>query len=155
LDAVEQIISNYYSDHLIIMREAKVIGATNKVEDGFDVGTVILQDQANTNLTATLYFVNESLLATMEMDSIPFYFMMGPDMICSMGIDGQPMTNSEICSDFLAGKEVKISLMWVKAVDAIRTPSMFLLYAKLIAEKFGDDHLQSYRFIDDALHEID
>jgi DUF917 family protein len=154
LDAVRDIIQTYYPDNRIIMRNAKVIHATTKVEDGFDVGTVTLEDTDNPGITATLYFVNESLLATLDKDSVPYYFMMGPDMICSMGIDGTPMTNSEICSQFDAGKQVNISLMWVKAVEAIRTPSMFLLYAKLIAEKFGNVYSSQYSFIDDIHHEL-
>jgi DUF917 family protein len=154
LDAVQQIIQGYYPDNRIIMRNAQVIHATTKVEDGFDVGSVTLKDMDNTGITATLYFVNESLLATLDQDSVPVCFMMGPDMICSMGIDGTPMTNSEICSQFNAGKQVNISLMWVKAVDAIRTPSMFLLYAKLIAEKFGNAYSSEYSFIDDSYHEL-
>jgi hypothetical protein len=98
--------------------------------------------------------VNETLLATLDRDSVPFCFMMGPDMICSMGVDGTPMTNSEICSQFKAGKEVNISLMWVQAVDAIRTPSMFFLYEKLIFEKFGNLHSANYHFIDDVSHNL-
>ena len=154
LDAVQKIIESYYPDNRIIMRNAEVIHATTKVEDGFDVGSVTLRDTDNDGITATLYFVNESLLATLDKDSVPFYFMMGPDMICSMGVDGTPMTNSEICSQFNAGKKVNISLMWVQAVDAIRTPSMFLLYAKLISEKFGNVYSSHYSFVDDVSHEL-
>lgn len=154
LDTVQEIIQGYYPNNRIIMRNAQVIHATTKVQDGFDVGSVTLRDTDNDKLTATLYFVNESLLATLEQDSVPFCFMMGPDMICSMGVDGTPMTNSEICSQFNAGKKVNISLMWVQAVDAIRTPSMFLLYAKLVSEKFGDIYSSQYSFIDDIYHEF-
>ena len=59
-------------------------------------------------------------------------------MICSMGVDGTPMTNSEIYSQFKKGETVNISLMWVQAVNEIRTPSMFFLYEKLIQEKSED-----------------
>tara|TARA_R110001592_G_scaffold341482_2_gene630638 strand:- start:5991 stop:7124 length:1134 start_codon:yes stop_codon:yes gene_type:complete len=154
LDGVQGIIQGYYPDNRIIMRNTEVIHATTKVEDGFDVGTVTLRDTDNKGITATLYFVNESLLATLDRDSEPFCFMMGPDMICSMGVDGSPMTNSEICSQFNAGKKVNISLMWVQAVDAIRTPSMFLLYAKLISEKFGNVYSSQYSFVDEVSHEL-
>jgi DUF917 family protein len=154
LDGVQEIIQGYYPDNRIIMHDAEVIAATSKVEDGFDVGSVSLKDTNNDGVTATLYFVNETLLATLDRDSVPFYFMMGPDMICSMGIDGSPMTNSEICSQFKAGKKVNISLMWVQAVGAIRTPSMFFLYEKLIFEKFGNLHSPHYRFLDDVSHEL-
>lgn len=154
LDAVKEIIQSYYPDNRIIMQNAEVIAATSKVEDGFDVGSVTLKDTTHENVTATLYFVNETLLATLDRDSVPFCFMMGPDMICSMGVDGTPMTNSEICSQFKAGKEVNISLMWVQAVDAIRTPSMFFLYEKLIFEKFGNLHSANYHFIDDVSHNL-
>ena len=154
LDAVQEIIQGYYPDNRIIFRDAVVIDATSKVEDGFDVGSVTLKDANDDNLTATLYFVNETLLATLDRDSIPVCFMMGPDMICSMGVDGSPMTNSEICSQFKAGKKVNISLMWVKAVDSIRTPSMFFLYEKLIYEKFGNLHSSRYHFVEDVYQEL-
>jgi DUF917 family protein len=154
LDAVQEIIQGYYPDNRIIMRDAEVIAATSKVEDGFDVGTVSLKDTNNDGATATLYFVNETLLATLDMNSVPFCFMMGPDMICSMGVDGTPMTNSEICSQFKAGKKVNISLMWVQAVDAIRTPSMFFLYEKLILEKFGNLRSSHYSFVEEVSHKL-
>ncbi|AUM12000.1 DUF917 domain-containing protein [Ketobacter alkanivorans] len=148
LSAVQAIIEGYYSDNLIIMSKGTVSAATNKVEDGFDVGTITVND--DTGMSVTLYFVNESLLATVDIDGQPATFMMGPDMICSMGVDGSPMTNSEICSQFASGETVQISLMWVQAVDAIRTPLMFFKYLELLLEKFGQPNLGGYRFIEDA-----
>ncbi len=154
LETVQEIVSGYYLANRVIMREAEVVNATNKVEDGFDVGSIMLKDPNHSGISVHLYFVNETLLATLDLDSMPFCFMMGPDMICSMGVDGTPMTNSEICSQFKAGETVKISLMWIQAVTAIRTPAMFFLYEKLIVEKFGNQHLIRYPFIDNRLHEL-
>lgn len=147
LDGVVAIIKDFYASHRIFMRNAQVISATNKVEDGFDIGTITLKDSNHPETTATLYFVNESLLATIDRHGKPDIFLMGPDMICSMGVDGTPMTNSEICSQFGAGKPVSISLVWVEAKEEIRKPEVFFLYQKLLAEKFGQlDYLMNYTF---------
>lgn len=148
LASVQALIDVYYSDNLIIMSEGTVTAATNKVEDGFDVGTITVSD--NQGMSVNLYFVNESLLATIDVNGQPASFILGPDMICSMAVSGAPMTNSEICSQFAAGEKVQISLMWVKAVDAIRTPMMFFKYLELLLEKFGQPDLSGYRFIEDA-----
>ena len=148
LASVQALIDVYYSDNLIIMSEGTVTAATNKVEDGFDVGTITVSD--NQGMSVNLYFVNESLLATIDVNGQPASFILGPDMICSMAVSGAPMTNSEICSQFAAGEKVQISLMWVKAVDAIRTPMMFFKYLALLLEKFGQPDLSGYRFIEDA-----
>lgn len=153
LDAVRDIIDVYYSDNRIIMRKGKVVAATNKVEDGFDVGTISVED--GSGMSVTLYFVNESLLATIDIEGVPAAFILGPDMICSMGVDGTPMTNSEICNQFESKKPVEISLMWVKAVDTIRTPSMFFKYLSLLLSKFGKSDLSGYCFVEDALHLLD
>lgn len=153
LDAVRDIIDVYYSDNRIIMRKGKVVAATNKVEDGFDVGTISVED--GSGMSITLYFVNESLLATIDIEGVPAAFILGPDMICSMGVDGTPMTNSEICNQFESKKPVEISLMWVKAVDTIRTPSMFFKYLSLLLSKFGKSDLSGYCFVEDALHLLD
>ena len=148
LSAVQSIIAQYYSDNAIIMSVGTVTAATNKVEDGFDVGTITVSD--GQGMSVKLYFVNESLLATIDVDGQPAAFILGPDMICSMGVDGSPMTNSEICSQFDKGDTVQISLMWVKAVDAIRTPQMFFKYLELLLQKFGQPELSGYRCIEDA-----
>ena len=154
LQGVESIVAKYYSDHRIIMRNAKVVAATNKVEDGFDVGTISVQDE-HSGLQATLYFVNESLLALLSVDDVPLGFIMGPDMICSMGIDGSPMTNSEIYSEYAKGETVHISLMWVKAVEAIRTPLMFFRYWQLLNDKFGSTEMHGYRFIEEVIEQFE
>lgn len=147
LDAVIGTIKDFYKSHRIIMRNAKVTGATNKVEDGFDIGTVTLQDTDHPSVTAKIYFVNESLLATIDNNGQPEEFLMGPDMICCMGINGEAMTNSEICSQYSAGKAVNISLVWIEAREEIRKPSIFFMYQKLLAEKFGTiDYLVNYTF---------
>ncbi|MEE2731069.1 MAG: DUF917 family protein [Pseudomonadota bacterium] len=148
LASVQALISTYYSDNIIIMSQGTVTAATNTVQDGFDVGTITVSDSQG--MSVELYFVNESLLATISLNGQPAVFILGPDMICSMGVDGAPMTNSEICSQFAAGKTVQISLMWVKAVAAIRTPLMFFKYLALLLEKFGQPDLSGYRFIEDA-----
>lgn len=152
LQAVQEIISACYPANAIIMHRAKVTAATNKVEDGFDVGTVTLKEG---NREVTLYFVNESLLATIDIDGVPVAFILGPDMICSMGVGGTPMTNSEICGQFAAGKTVEVSLMWVQAVDTIRVPSMFFKYLGLLLQKFEGVNLSGYRFLEDALYLLD
>ena len=72
-----------------------------------------------------------------------------------MGVDGTPMTNSEIYSQFKKGETVNISLMWVQAVKEIRTPSMFFLYEKLIHEKFGAHYSTQYSFVDEVIHTIE
>ena len=148
LSSVQGIISGCYPANAVILRRGKVTAATNKVQDGFDVGTVTLKEG---NREVTLYFVNESLLATIDVDGKPAAFILGPDMICSMGVDGAPMTNSEICSEFAAGKNVEIALMWVQAMDTIRVPSMFFKYLSLLLQKFGVVDLAGYRFVEDAL----
>ncbi len=150
LDSVQSIVDVYYPANRIIMRRATVTAADNKVEDGFDIGTITLED--GSGMTVKLYFVNESLLATIDVNGAPTAFILGPDMICSMGVDGSPMTNSEICSQFAKGQSVEVSLMWVQAVDLIRTPSMFFKYLSLLLEKFGNTDLSGYRFVEDVLH---
>ena len=152
LPAVQEIISSCYPANAIILHRGKVTAASNKVQDGFDVGTVTLQEG---KWKVTLYFVNESLLATIDVDEEPVAFILGPDMICSMGEDGTPMTNSEICSEFAAGKNVEIALMWVQAVDTIRVPSMFFKYLSLLLQKFDGVDLTGYRFLEDALYLLD
>lgn len=148
LSAVQTLVNEYYSDSAVIMSAGTVTAATNKVEDGFDVGTITVSD--GQGMSVELYFVNESLLATIEMNGQPAAFILGPDMICSMGVDGSPMTNSEICGQFAKGETVQVSLMWVKAVDAIRTPLMFFKYLELLLQKFGEPTLRGYRFIEDV-----
>lgn len=149
LPAVLDIIGSHYPAHAVILQRARVTAASSKVQDGFDVGSVTLQEGQR---QVTLYFVNESLLATIDLDGLPVAFILGPDMICSMGVDGTPMTNSEICSQFAAGKQVEISLVWVQAVDTIRIPAMFFKYLALLLEKFGEVNLSGYRFVEDALY---
>lgn len=149
LSSVQNIIAGYYSANQIIMQTGTVVAATNKVQDGFDVGTITVQD--GNGMEVKLYFVNESLLATIDMNGNPAAFILGPDMICSMGVTGAPMTNSEICAQFEKGETVQISLMWVRAVDTIRTPGMFFQYLALLAQKFLSPDLSRYRFIEDAL----
>jgi len=153
LDAVKALVDAYYPDNRIIMRKGTVTAATNKVQDGFDVGTITVND--GNGMTVELYFVNESLLATIDIEGVPAAFILGPDMICSMGVDGTPMTNSEICNQFDSKKTVEISLMWVKAVDTIRTPAMFFKYLSLLLQKFGSPDLAGYCFVEDALHLLD
>lgn len=153
LDAVKALVDDYYPDNRIIMRKGTVTAATNKVQDGFDVGTITVND--GNGMTVELYFVNESLLATIDIEGVPAAFILGPDMICSMGVDGTPMTNSEICNQFDSKKTVEISLMWVKAVDTIRTPAMFFKYLSLLLQKFGNPDLAGYYFVEDALHLLD
>jgi len=152
---VQKIIKDFYPQNKIIMSDGEVIAATSKVEDGFDVGVVTVKDKNRLGVTVKLYFVNETLLATVDYNCEPLCFMMGPDMICSMGVDGTPMTNSEICSQFKQGQSVNISLMWVQAVKEIRTPSMFFLYEKLIQEKFGAHYSAQYSFFDEAVHAME
>ncbi|RLT93242.1 DUF917 domain-containing protein [Ketobacter sp.] len=149
LAAVQEIIATCYPAQAVILRRGKVTAATNRVQDGFDVGTVTLQEGTR---QVTLYFVNESLLATIDDGSNPVAFILGPDMICSMGVDGTPMTNSEICSQFAAGHKVEITLLWVQAVDTIRVPSMFFKYLALLLQKFGEVNLTGYRFLEDVPH---
>lgn len=148
LTAVQALVNQYYSDSAVIMSTGTVTAANNSVEDGFDVGTITVSN--GQGMTVDLYFVNESLLATIDMNGQPTAFILGPDMICSMGIDGSPMTNSEICSQFASGETVQISLMWVQAVDAIRTPLMFFKYLELLLQKFSEPALGGYRFIEDV-----
>lgn len=136
LDAVKTLLDGYYPTSRVIMARAQVIAATSKVQDGFDVGTLELQDCDDPTLTAKLYFVNESLLALLDRNGQPEYLILGPDMICSMGVDGAPMTNSEIYQAFSQQKTVLISLLYVQAVKSIRTPEMFYLYLALLAQKF-------------------
>jgi DUF917 family protein len=155
LKEVQGIIESFYPKNKIIISDGEVIAATNKVEDGFDVGTVTVKDNSRAGITVKLYFVNETLLATVDYNCEPLCFMIGPDMICSMGVDGTPMTNSEIYSQFKKGEAVNISLMWVQAVKEIRTPSMFLLYEKLIQEKFGAHYSTQYRFFDEVIHTME
>lgn len=155
LTEVQGIIERFYPQNKIIMSEGEVIAATNKVEDGFDVGMITVKDKSRSGITVKLYFVNETLLATVDYNGEPLYFMMGPDMICSMGVDGTPMTNSEIYSQFKKDEPVNISLMWVQAVKEIRTPSMFALYEKLIQEKFGSQHSAQYSFNDDVAQAVE
>lgn len=155
LPEVQSIIQGFYPNNKIIISEGEVIGATNKVEDGFDVGTITVRDKSRPSVSVKLYFVNETLLATVDYNCEPLCFMMGPDMICSMGVDGTPMTNSEIYSQFKKGESVDISLMWVQAVPEIRTPSMFFLYEKLIQNKFGAHYLSQYHFVDDVTYAFD
>ena len=102
------------------------------------MGTITLKDSANEQRTIKLFFVNETLLSVVEENGIPVELMLGPDMLCSMGVNGQPMTNSEICNDFLAGKTVNVSLVWVQALKTIRKPEMFELYIQLIMNKFPE-----------------
>lgn len=77
LDSVIDTIKDFYQSHRIIMRNAKVTGATNKVEDGFDIGTVTLQDTDHPDTTAKIYFVNESLLATIDQKTSLQNFLWG------------------------------------------------------------------------------
>lgn len=149
LNEVQSIIENYYPNNRIIIHEGHVVAATSQVEKGFDVGTITVQDKCNPAKTVTLYFVNETLLAIIEHDGQPTGYMMGPDMICSMGVDGTPMTNSEICHQFAEGLPVNISLMWVQAVEAIRTPAMIRLYEQLINDTWGAPFTARYAQIKD------
>ena len=147
LEEVRAIIGNFYADNRIITRKGRVIAATNKVEDGFDVGTITAQDEAG--MTVRLYFVNESLFATIDYHGQPSAFILGPDMICCMGVDGTPMTNSEICSRFESKQSIEICLLWVKALDTIRTPGMFFQYLTLLTQKFSSASWSGYTFIED------
>lgn len=137
LASVKALVDDYYPASRVMMAKAQVLSATNKVEDGFDVGTLELQDCDNPDITVTLYFVNESLLALVQHQGQPAYAVLGPDMICSMGVDGTPMTNYEIYQAYSQGQTVQISLMYVQAVKSIRVPEMFFLYLSLLAQKFG------------------
>jgi len=139
LDNVCSALNSFYPDYKVIMTNAKVIDSTNQVKNGFDIGTVTFQDVNNPLRIQKTFFVNESLLAAVYEGNQLVSVMIGPDMLCSMGVDGQPMTNSEICADFSKGIDVHVSLVWVQAVDAIRTPQMRDAYIKLIVEKFGDE----------------
>ena len=138
LNGVLSLLDGYYEKTKVVMKEATVTHCSNKVEDGFDVGTITLKDSANEQRTIKLFFVNETLLSVVEENGIPVELMLGPDMLCSMGVNGQPMTNSEICNDFLAGKTVNVSLVWVQALKTIRKPEMFELYIQLIMNKFPE-----------------
>lgn len=139
LDNVCSALNSFYPDYKVIMTNAKVIDSTNQVKNGFDIGTITFQDMNDPLRTQKTFFVNESLLAAVYQNNELVSVMMGPDMLCSMGVSGQPMTNSEICSDFAKGDDVHVSLVWVQAVDAIRTAQMRDKYIKLIIDKFGDE----------------
>ncbi|MDY6920390.1 MAG: DUF917 family protein [Pseudomonadota bacterium] len=153
LASVAAVIAGFYPAHGVIMRNGRVTAATNVVKDGFDVGVITVDDEAG--MTVRLYFVNETLLATIDRDGSPLAFMLGPDLIGSMGVDGSPMTNSEIYNRFVSGDTVRVALMWVQALEAIRTPIMFFKYLTLLQEKFDTAPMAGYRFIDDAMELFD
>ncbi|MFC3152055.1 DUF917 domain-containing protein [Litoribrevibacter euphylliae] len=139
LNNVSMLLNDFYPSSSVLAKKATVIDCTNTVQDGFDVGSINLQDADDANRTIKIFFVNESLLAAVYEQGELSSVMMGPDMICCMGVDGQPMTNSEIANDYEQGKDVSISLVWVEAVKAIRTPEMWAQYIELILEKFGEE----------------
>lgn len=139
LNNVSMLLNDFYPSSSVIAKKATVVDCTNTVEDGFDVGTINLQDANNANKSIKIFFVNESLLAAVYDQGALTEVMMGPDMICCMGVDGQPMTNSEIAHDYEQGKDVSISLVWVEAVPAIRTPEMTAHYIEVLLEKFGEE----------------
>lgn len=134
VQAVQEAIGGFYDKNWLITQGIVVQAASQTVE-GFDVGTITVQGE-NGNPDVTIDFVNESLLALVYRTNAP-YFILGPDMICSMEPDGHPITNSEIYTRFCAGQKVAIALIGARARSEIRTPAMFFYYLRLLLEKFG------------------
>ncbi len=150
VQAVQNAIDGFYDKNWLITR-GTVVQAASQTVDGFDVGTITIQGD-NGNPDVTLDFVNESLLALVHRTSEAPYFILGPDMICSMEPDGTPITNSGIYTQFRVGKEVNIALIGIIARKEVRTPGMFLYYSRLIFEKFGRSFpMYLFKFVDEVI----
>lgn len=153
IQAVQSAIRKFYTQNWLIT-QGTVVQISSHTVDGFDVGTMLIRGDTG-QADVTIDFVNESLLALVHRPDGDPYFVLGPDMICSLKPDGTPITNSEIYRQFTAGVTVTVALIGILARPEIRTPAMFFYYLRLLLEKFGKSvPVSPFKCVDDVLNTL-
>ena len=110
-------VLNELGSRAFVLYQGALLASDEQSSGGFDVGRVSLQGQDGSQ--AWIYNLNENMIAWRTDWAVPL--AMGPDSICYITADGQPLSNADITAD-MAGTE--IVLIGIRADDKMRSPAI-------------------------------
>ena len=109
----------------------QVIAVREEAVGALDGGIVEVDMGKGQRHIIELPYLNE-FLGAFDWDSQSPNYFLGPDMICCMTPDGEPLSNPSIKSKFEESGNFEMEIFAIKADDAIRKPAMFAMFANHI-----------------------
>jgi hypothetical protein len=101
-----------------LLGKGKIRSLHNETRGGFDFGTVVLEGET----PIKVLFQNENMLAVRDGKVITVV----PDLICTLGGDGQPLTNADLAEG------VEVTYLGFPASAPFRTAEVFTLFREIL-----------------------
>lgn len=131
LESVQATLNSYQQNHEFL-GTGKVIAVKEEAVGALDGGIVVV-DMGS--YIMELPYLNEFLGAFMWDTQKPRYIL-GPDMICCMTPDGEPLSNPSINETFNQSGPFEICVFILEAVPAMRKPAIFQQFADSITQLY-------------------
>lgn len=131
IESVQQTLNSYQQNHEYL-GTGKVIAVKEESVGALDGGIVVI-DMGN--YIIELPYLNEFLGAFIWDIQSPRYIL-GPDMICCMTPDGEPLSNPSINDTFNQSGPFDIAVFILEAVPAMRKASIFQQFADSISQLY-------------------
>ena len=134
VENVKNALKEHHKD-FIHLGTGNVIAVREEAVGALDGGIVEVDMSQGDRHIIELPYLNEFLGAFDWDTQSPNYFL-GPDMICCMTPDGEPLSNPSIKSKFEESGSFEMEIFAIKADDAIRKPEMFDMFTQHIQSLF-------------------
>lgn len=131
IDSVQTALNSYQQNHEYL-GIGKVIAVKEEAVGALDGGIVVI-DMGK--YIMELPYLNEFLGAFMWDTQNPRYIL-GPDMICCMTPDGEPLSNPSINEKFNESGPFDMAVFILEAVPAMRKPATFKQFADSITQLY-------------------
>jgi len=106
----------------------KVIAIKEESVGALDGGIVVVEMESS---ILELPYLNE-FLGAFNWDAEKPTYILGPDMICCMTPDGEPLSNPSISSKFQESGSFEMAIFTIQADAPMRKPAMFDMFAEHI-----------------------
>ena len=131
IDSVKQVLTNAKQKHQFL-GTGKVIAVKEESVGALDGGIVVI-DMGN--YIIELPYLNEFLGAFIWDNQTPSYIL-GPDMICCMTPEGEPLSNPSINELFNTSGAFEIAVFTITAAEAMQKASMYSEFATNISKLY-------------------